>query len=318
MKDAGIHAPAAWLLLSVQAPPPGEEILLLEALRRLGARSVERVGQRYVALFPPRDPDALLREAESVIRASTSLRDPWLSWSWRSRDEWAEEWSSALQPVRAGERLVVTPRGREPQLREDDLQIRLVPGLGFGTAEHATTRSCLRLLERLLSPGERAADVGSGSGILAVAAALLGARHVLALELDPHACAAARANVAENGVSDRVEVRHVEVRPETLHGEAPLNGITANLQAGILLPLLPGLSRALTDGGWLIVSGILRAESQDVLRAASGAELRLEEVEVEDGWWTAGFRRLPSSDQSRSGGSGSPFGTNSSARPLLQ
>jgi ribosomal protein L11 methyltransferase len=293
MKDAGIHAPAAWLLLSVQAPPPGEEILLLEALRRLGARSVERVGQRYVALFPPRDPDALLREAESVIRASTSLRDPWLSWSWRSRDEWAEEWSSALQPVRAGERLVVTPRGREPQLREDDLLIRLVPGLGFGTAEHATTRSCLRLLERLLSPGERVADVGSGSGILAVAAALLGARRVLALEMDPHACAAARDNVAENGVEERVEVRETEVRPKTLRGGELFDGIAANLQAGILLPLLPGLSRALTDGGWLIVSGILRMERQSVLRAAGELELQPEAEEMEEGWWTATFRRRP-------------------------
>lgn len=283
-----------WLLLSVQAPPPGEEILLLEALRRLGARAVEREGERYVALLPPpRDLSALHREAEAAIRASTSLREPWISWRWRSHEEWAEEWSRGLEARRVSDRLVVAPLGREPQLREGDLLIRLVPGLGFGTAEHATTRSCLRLLERYLSPGDRAADVGSGSGILAIAAALLGARRVLALELDPHACAAARENVVENGVVDRVEVRELEVRPATLPGEGPFDGIVANLQAGILLPLLPGLSRALATGGWLIVSGILRTERQEVLRAARQVELEPELEEAEEGWWTAGLRRRP-------------------------
>ncbi|MGI9179697.1 MAG: 50S ribosomal protein L11 methyltransferase [Longimicrobiaceae bacterium] len=287
------HDAPRWLLLSVQRPAPGEEILLIEALRRLGAHAVEREGERYLALLPPpRALDALLREAEAVIRASTSLRDPWLSWRWRSHEEWAEEWSHGLDPRRIGNHFVVTPRGREPQLREGDRVIRLVPGLGFGTAEHATTRSCLRLLERYLSAGDQVADVGSGSGILAIAAVLLGARRVLALELDPHACAAARENVAENGVQERVEIREVEVRPETLRGEGPFSGIVANLHAGILLPLLPALARALAPRGWMIVSGILPVEKRGVLRAAREAGLHLEAEEVEEGWWTGCFRHL--------------------------
>jgi ribosomal protein L11 methyltransferase len=286
----------AWLLLSVQAPPHGEEILLIEALRRLGARAVEREGERYVALLPPpREVDALLRQAQAVIRASTSLRDPWISWRWRSHQDWAQEWTRGLEPRRVGERLLITPTGTDPETCDGDLVIRLVPGLGFGTAEHPTTRSCLRLLERSLAPGDRIADIGAGSGILAVAAALLGARRVLALELDAYAYAAARANVAENAVEDRVEIREVEVRPDTLRGEGRFEGITANLQAEILLPLLRGLARALAAGGWLIVSGILRAERREVLRAASELGLEPRSEEVEEGWWTASFRQLPAS-----------------------
>jgi ribosomal protein L11 methyltransferase len=292
-----VHDPAAappWLLLSVQAPPHGEEIYLVDALRRLGARAVEREGERFVALLPPpRDPDALLREAEGAIRASTTLRDPWLTWRWQPREEWAERWSRQVRPTRAGERFVVAPRGRMPPLEPGELPIRLAPGPGFGTAEHPTTRACLRLLETRVAPGDRVADVGSGSGILAVAAALLGAGHVLALEVDPWACEAARETVAENVVADRVEVREVEVRPETLRGEAPFDGIAANLEAAILLPLLPALAGALAPGGWAVVSGVLRQERREAVRAAEGAGLRVEREVVEEGWWTAVLRGVP-------------------------
>jgi ribosomal protein L11 methyltransferase len=281
-----------WLLLSVEAPAAGEEILLVEALRRLGARAVEREGEHYVALLPPpADVDDLLREAAAVIRASTSLRDPWISWRWRSHEAWAEAWSRDLHPRRVGERFVVAPRGADAALGDGDLAIRLVPGPAFGTAEHATTRSCLRLLERYVTPGDRVADVGSGSGILAVAAALLGAGRVAALEMDPYACAAARETVAESGVAGRVEVREVEVRPDTLRGDGPFGGIVANLQAEFLLPLFAGLARAVAPGGWMIVSGILRPERAAVLRAAEAAALEPETEGLEDGWWTAAFRR---------------------------
>jgi ribosomal protein L11 methyltransferase len=276
----------------VQPPPHGEELLLVEALRRLGAHAVEREGERFVALFPPpRDPRLLLRRAEAAIRTATSIREPWLSWRWHPREEWARRWTAELEPRRVGEHLVVTPRDRDPAPLPGDRVIRLVPGLGFGTAEHATTRGCLVLLERCVRPGDRVADVGAGSGILAIAAALLGAREVLALERDPYACEAARANAAENGVAEWITVREVEVEPETLAGDAPFDGVAANLQAEILLPLLPALLRATAPGGWAVVSGLWRAEAGEVRRVAAEAGAHPEAEVEEEGWWAACLRR---------------------------
>jgi len=292
MSEIGQPTQRPWLLLSVQAPPAGEEILLVEAMRRVGARAVEREGARYEAIIPPpRDLDSLLRETEAVIRASTSLRDPRISWRWQSPTAWAAEWSRTLEPRRVGRRIVVAGKGSEPPSNEGDVLISLVPGVGFGTAEHGSTRGCLRLLEDTVSPGERIADVGAGSGILAIAAALLGAGRVLALELDAHACAAARLNVEENGVGDWVELRQAEVRPGTLNGEGSFDGVVANLQSSILLPLLPGLSRAVAPGQWLIVSGIFRGERSQVVTVGRESDLHLELESVEDGWWIARFRR---------------------------
>jgi ribosomal protein L11 methyltransferase len=290
--DSFDSLPFRWLLLSVEAPPAGEEHLLVEALRRLGARSVERERERYVALVPPPVvPEALVRQAEAVIRTSTSLRDPSLAWAWQSSEAWAEAWTRALEPRRVGEHLVVAPVGREPRLLPGDLVIRLVPGPGFGTAEHPTTRGCLRLLESVVAPGDRVADVGSGSAILAVAAVRLGAGRVVAYEMDAHACAAARRTVVENGVADRVEVRQEEVGPEGLSDGDGFDGVTANLPGNVLLPLLPALARSVVEGGWLVVSGLNRGERPDVLTVTEDSGLRLDTEEVEEGWWSARLRR---------------------------
>lgn len=212
------------------------------------------------------------------------------------------------------DRIVVAPAGREPVLEEGDVVIRLVPGVAFGTAEHGTTRGCLRLLERLVQPGQRVADIGAGSGILSIAAARLGAGRVVALERDPLACDTARKNVVANGVTDRVEVRQVDVEsgdlrrlagldapgrppPKTRReGDAPVSpagqdGIVANLETAIILRLLPGFRDALAPGGWLVLSGLPADEPRHVRGAAGALGLELwDELHV-DGWWAGCLRR---------------------------
>jgi ribosomal protein L11 methyltransferase len=299
--------PPRWLVLTLRPPPRGEEILLVDALHRLGARAVDREGERLVAwLPPPDDVDDFLEEARWVVRASVSHDDSWLEWRWESAAGWQALWEGELAERRVSERLVVMPfpaGEADPALDpgapravpspERPAVIRLRPGLAFGTAEHPTTRTCLRLLDELLlrevagdAAPPRLLDVGTGSGVLAIGAALLGAGGVLALESDANACDDARRNAAANGVGDRVEVRQRTAGADDLVRLGTFRGILANIQPVGLLPLLPGLARALEPGGWLVVSGIPRDERRDVMRSAVSLGLILRKEIVEEGWWS--------------------------------
>lgn len=267
--------PGRWLLLSLAAAPAGEAFLLVDALRRLGARSVEREGPRVVAVFPPHPrPDELAAEVRVAVRASTSLTDPAVSWSRLDPDAWAARLGPAPAPVCVG-----------------GLSLRLDASTAFGTAEHPTTRSCLRLLDALVVDGDRVLDVGAGSAILAIAAVLLGAGRADALEADPVACEAARRNVALNDVAGRVRVRETRVTPGSLGRRTRYDGVVANLQAEILHPLIPDLAGATAPGGWVLLSGAIRAERERVVGSAEAAGLRLEAEEVDDGWWTGRLSR---------------------------
>jgi len=287
--DAGA---TRWLVLTVPVPPRGEELLLVDALHRLGARAVEREGERFAArLPPPRDVPALLAKARVVIRASTSLIDPALDWRWHEHEEWAEGWRHEHRPRRVSERIVVAAAGVDAGSTDGDIVILLHPSTAFGTAEHPTTRTCLSFLERSVQPGQSVADVGAGSGILAIAAARLGAGRVLAIEADPHAVAAARSNVLLNAVEDRVTVRHLVVHARGAGRLGRHDIVVANLQAGIICPLIPALGRAVASGGCLIVSGILDSERDGVVAAAGGAGWVVRDAMDAGGWWTARFVR---------------------------
>lgn len=298
-----MEPPERWLIVSTEAPPRGHEVLAVEALRRFGARSVDARGGRLVAEIPaPADPQALLGEVEMALRSALGRSEVELEWSWRSGEEWAERWAREVRPLRVGERFVVAPAGRDVELREGDLPIRLRPGVGFGTADHATTRACLHELEGLVEGGHRVADVGTGSGILAVAAARLGAGEVLALERDPMAAAAARENVAENGVDDRVEVRELDVGPADLRRLGPFDGIVANVGVELLTPRFgAALPAAVARRGWIVLSGFSRNDRDVVLDAVRETGLDVRGRRTDDGWWTVrlrpaqGFARDPGS-----------------------
>jgi len=292
------HAQPArrWLVLSVAAPPFGEEHLLVDALRRMGARAVEREAQRFVAYMPDAaDADEVVRHAAAAVRASTSVRDPVITWHREDDAHWVRRRAGDPEPLRVTGRIVIDPVGREPDAAqpgngEGDVVIRLHPGIAFGTAEHPTTRACLRLLERWVEPGARIADVGAGSGILAIAAALLGAREVTALEIDPLACADMERNLEANVVADRVRVRQGAATHAGLRALGPLDGMVANIEFAVVAELLPAMAAALAPGGWLVVSGIIRPEREALLRAAGWAGLRTAGEEIDEGWWTGWFR----------------------------
>ncbi len=299
MSRSGV--PSRWLVLEVPRPEdPERSSLVVETLMDLAGHGVEERDDRLLAYLPGSDDpeqvpillDSLTRQLRSLLDPPVDAEDgePLIHHRWQSHEDWKESWREGLGPRRIGERLVVSPPWSEVELREGDILLTIDPGMAFGTAEHPTTRGCLRLLESQVSPGDRLADVGTGSGILAIAALRLGADHVVALEIDAWSCEAARANAEINGVSDGLEIREERAGLDLLPGEAPFDGIMANIESGVLLPRLPGLRRGLRDGGWLVLSGILRSEVPSIRSAAEEAELEFEAEDREEEWWSGVFR----------------------------
>jgi ribosomal protein L11 methyltransferase len=258
----------------------------------LGAKAVWEHNGRLITHLPePPDPEAFLRTAESVLRSIT--RDPGLTVeaSWQPHEEWAETWKRGLAPRRVTERLVVTPSWEIPATRPGDVVVTLDPGMAFGNAEHGTTRGCMRLLDRVITRRERVLDVGAGSGVLAIVAARLGAREVVALEADPVACETARENVQRNGVAARVKVVDAWADAVSLSELGTFDGVLANIEGSTLHRLLPGLTACVRLRGWMILSGVLEAELDGLTRAAAERRLAREDVDADGEWRSLLLRR---------------------------
>lgn len=295
-----MHDPERWLVLEVRAPSGGETAgrrrALAAALLGLGGAAVEeREGALRTHVSAPDDPEAFLERARRRLARAVEGPGPELRWAWTEDRDWRRAWRQGLEPRRVGDRLLVAPSWSDPDAGPGDAVVRLDPGMAFGTAEHGTTRGALRLLERAVDPGDRVLDVGTGSGVLAVAAARLGAGAVVALETDPEAVRTARENAAVNDVGDRVRVVHLEATPELLRLVAPpaFDVVAANILAPVLVPMLEPFRAAAADDGRLILGGILEDEADETVRAADAAGWRLAGRDRDEGWWTGLFAPGP-------------------------
>ncbi|MDD3411906.1 MAG: 50S ribosomal protein L11 methyltransferase [Eubacteriales bacterium] len=198
-------------------------------------------------------------------------------------EDWAENWKKYYKPFRIGSHLVVKPTWEPYALQSGDVLVELDPGMAFGTGTHETTHMCMELLEKKLKSGMRVMDVGTGSGILAIAAAKLGAQDVLAIDIDPDAVKVARENVAHNKVDAQVRV----VQGDLCKSEAmPCELAVANIVADAICMLAGPLTRHLLPHGLLVCSGIIREREQDVLDAAKEAGYIVED-RLTQGEWVA-------------------------------
>jgi ribosomal protein L11 methyltransferase len=207
--------------------------------------------------------------------------------------EWAEAWKEHFQVERVGRRLVIRPSWRAYEPEAGDVVIDLDPGMAFGTGQHETTRGCLVLLERLARPGMGVLDVGTGSGILAVAAAKLGAASVLACDIEPQSIAVARENAERNGVADRVLVEQGSLGPRWPFPQAPVSCadlVLANIHARALIELAEPLATALAIGGAAILSGIIADREGDVLAAFARQGLEMADRLSDGDWRTLAVR----------------------------
>ncbi len=295
----------AWIALSVRLPVGDAEIVaeVLAAIAPGGAsmdtpfRNIEpeRFGLELTdedamvrAFFPaPLSPAErrAIRRRLATLPLATPL--PRLRYSEVGEADWAEEWKRFYHPFRVG-RLLVQPSW-EPaaDAGPEDLVITLDPGRAFGTGQHETTRLCLAALDRLVRPGDVVLDVGTGSGILALAAACLGAARVDALDTDPVAVAAARDNAARNGLGAAIDAREGSLGdawPWPDASRARYDCVAMNIALVVVTELLPEAAAALRPGGVLVASGFLAEATPGVEEAARAAGLHDVERRVEGEW----------------------------------
>lgn len=204
-------------------------------------------------------------------------------------EDWAEVWKRFYKPFRAGKTLVVKPTWEQYEAQEGDRIIEIDPGMAFGSGTHETTSMCLEILEDYLTPGARVIDVGTGSGILAIGAALLGAREVLAIDIDPVAVRVAKENVAHNNLEKVVSC----VQGNLLEQRAERCDLcVANIIADVICGFAAPLKEHIAPGGLFVCSGIIREREQDVLEALRQAGYALVE-ERGKGEWVAMIARRP-------------------------
>ena len=203
-------------------------------------------------------------------------------------EDWANSWKKYFHTDKIGERVVIQPSWEEYEPQAGEVVLRLDPGAAFGTGTHPTTSMCLRALERLVRPGITVFDVGTGSGVLSIAAAKLGAAKVHAADYDATAVRVARENIEANGVADVVSVDESDLF-SAFDGKAEL--VTANLIADLVIRLLPDLDAHLAAGGALLASGIIDDRAQEVREAAKTAGFFVAEDHEEKEWHAMVIRR---------------------------
>jgi ribosomal protein L11 methyltransferase len=278
-------ASSRWISVRVQpsGTGAGARDACLAALFAVGAQGVHEDGRALVTHFPPGTDLVVVHEALSAADELVQIETAPVP-----DIDWTEAWKARITAHELGS-LTVTPpwlaAGRDPAST-----IVIEPGMAFGTGEHATTRGVVRLLPAQLQSGDVVADLGAGSAVLSIAAAKLGAGRVYAVELDPEAIPDAERNVEANGVADRVHVFAADAAA-LLPLVAPVRLILANIISSVLIELLPIIGTSLTEGGRVILSGILQEERPMMLEVLAAHGWSVLAEDAEDIWWSVAIAK---------------------------
>ncbi len=289
--EARVLAPEGWLELVAEAlslAPCGGAAFGRPSL----ATDAAPEGRDFVRVFIPDRMDspalraALEREVAGLSERTGAPELVGLRIEFRALppEDYATSWRKSWKPFRVGRLCVLLP-GSTRALREGDLPLQLEPGGAFGSGRHVTTRECLRVAQERVSPGESVLDAGSGSGILSVAAVLLGAEDALGFDIDPDAKPYADALARDNGVAARCEFRTggFEVMAPA---DGRFDAVLANLCADVIGAGVSRLTLALRPGGWFVFSGCAEPRAALLRETLSGSGLCVEEERVCGRWHT--------------------------------
>jgi ribosomal protein L11 methyltransferase len=269
--------------LAVTPSDPSRREAVSAALFRAGAEGLLEDGAAFVTVFSKesdaRAAETAARTADVAAHSVCAAFDP---------GDYTEAWRRGVRAHTVGTMVIAPPW----LANEHDPATTIVvePSTGFGTGEHETTRATLLLLQEVVRTGDTVIDAGCGSGVLAIAAARLGAARVIAIDNDPQAIANADDNVARNGAVGRVTVIEgdaVLLAPLL----APARVIVANITATALVVFLPAVELALAPGGDVIVGGVLHTERDSFVRNAAQRGWRVEREHTEGQWWSGHLRR---------------------------
>ena len=202
-------------------------------------------------------------------------------------EDWADSWKQYYKPIEIGNRLVVVPMWEKYDAREDQVIVKMDPGMAFGTGTHETTRLCATLLEKYITEKSTMLDVGCGSGILAICASKLGARECYAYDIDPVAVRVAEENVKDNACTN-IECGVSDLLKGVKEGKYDV--ITANIVADIIIRLLPDIGKFMHKDTTLVISGIIDERCQDVYKSIKENCFVITEEIHENGWCAISLR----------------------------
>ena len=268
-----------WWAIDVRTAPERRDGLTAWLVARTG-QAVEEQDDGTLVTFAPDE-----ESAEALVAELEGTVDAFAHTARRKLDpvDWSVGWRDGLSPRRFG-RLTVVPSWLPEASTPNDHTVVLDPETAFGSGEHGSTRAALTLLELLLQPGQRVLDLGSGSGILAIAAVKLGAARAIGVEIDPEANVVASRNAERNGVLGRVQF--LDGDAEVLAALAgPAEVILSNILRTANTALLPTIAEALAPNGVEIFSGMERDEAREFREALSAAGFRPVQETVDTGWW---------------------------------
>ena len=234
--------------------------------------------------FSPKEVQQIFTEAKEELKKEGFTDEELGSWKISAQkvinQDWSQKWKEHWKPTKASEHVIICPSWEECSHKNDEVLITLDPGSAFGTGTHATTQLCIQAIEKYLKKGDEAADIGTGSGILAITAIKFGATHAVAIDNDPLVIDVAKDNAQVNGVFNKIDFAHATADMLT----EQYDFVCANILHSVLAEIMGDLKNIMKPKAHMVLSGILDEKKQIVLDAVEKYNLKVIEILSQDQW----------------------------------